>query len=183
MKVMVDPGHGGTAPGAVNADAEVMEKDITIRVGLLLGALLKQKGYDVSYTRMTDVTFSPSARLDLIKRLQPDCFISIHVDWSSSPSASGFTVIWKDQYDKPLADAVLASMKDIVDLPSRGFLQDGTPRYNRQLAVLKDLEVPSILVELGFLSNEDDLAYIQSNSLVLAKSIADGVEEWVDLIA
>jgi len=178
MRILLDAGHGGTAPGAVNRDLEIEEADFNLQITLALGEELYMRGHCVTHTRMDDRTLSPSARLKMIQLARPDCFISIHNDWAGNPTVSGFSIVYKDEYDKPLADSVLSALADSLDLKNRGLLRDGSPMYNRQLAVLKDIETPAILVECGFISNEDDVAYLKDNIQLLVKAIADGVEDW-----
>ncbi len=115
--VVIDPGHGGTAPGTIepynSRNPRVKEKDIVLPVSLELGKRLeKVKGIKVGYTRKTDITVSGSRRAKIANDANADLFISIHVN-SLKPenperkSMSGaLTLVWgnSDSKNKVLTD-------------------------------------------------------------------------------
>ncbi len=173
MRILLDAGHGGGDPGAVR----VMEKDITLDVVLTLGEKLSLYGHTVRYTRSGDSYLSPSRRLQLIHEYKPDCFLSIHCNASENPKAHGAETIWRDQYDEDLARNIQTSLVKFTGLYNRGLKQDGHKEYFRNLAVLKDLTTPACLIEIGFISNEDDLKVIHDIQLV-AVAIEDGIANW-----
>lgn len=172
MKILLDAGHGGNDPGAVNAVAHVEEEDITLAVESALTELLESAGHDVLHTRIGDTYVSPSARLNLIRQWKPDAFISIHCNAVDNHAAHGIETIYADDYDKELAARVQAELVTATGLTNRGARLDV-----RGLAVLKDLQTPAILTEIGFLSNADDLAVIQDTRLI-AQAIFDGFQSW-----
>lgn len=177
MKILLDPGHGGADPGAVNPAMHVEEEDINLDVILALGPLLEAAGHVVLYTRTGDIGISPSARLTLIRKWQPQAFISVHCNSSDNPQAHGIETIYRDDYDRNLAICVQSELVAAIDMKNRGIKCDGSPEYHRNLAVLKDEETPAILVEIGFLSNSEDLRKLQNTQLI-AQAIADGVQAW-----
>lgn len=177
MKILLDPGHGGADPGAVNQAAHINEKDLNLDVCLALGPLLESSGHVVLYTRTGDAGISPSARLALIRKWQPDAFISVHCNAANNPQAHGIETIYRDDYDRNLAICVQSELVAATGMHNRGIKCDGSPEYHRNLAVLKDLETPAILVEIGFLSNSGDLQKIHDTQRI-AQAIADGVRAW-----
>lgn len=177
MKILLDPGHGGADPGAVNPAAHVKEKDINLDICLALGRLLESAGHVVLYTRTGDASISPSARLTLISKWKPEAFISVHCNASDNPQAHGIETIYRDDYDRNLAICVQSELVAATGMHNRGIKCDGSPEYHRNLAVLKDLETPAILVEIGFLTNSGDLQTIRNTGLI-AQAIADGVQAW-----
>ncbi|WP_300521960.1 N-acetylmuramoyl-L-alanine amidase [Aminiphilus sp.] len=76
--VVIDAGHGGKDPGAV-ANA-LREKDINLKVALKLGRKLRDKGYDVRFTRETDVYLKLQERTDIANNADADLFVSLHVN-------------------------------------------------------------------------------------------------------
>lgn len=170
--IFLDAGHGGNDPGAVSNEG-IEEEDINLEVVLSAGIILRDAGFSVFYTRDKDKKLSPSQRLQIIKAYNPNAFISVHCNASNSPSAHGIETIYKDEYDKPLAMSVHNSLIETTELRDRGIKQDV-----RNLAVLKDLETPAILIEIGFISNEEELEFIQSNIDIIAGAIAEGVIAW-----
>ena len=87
--VVIDPGHGGKDPGTMNKN--VMEKDIVLRIGLQLGAYIKEKMPDVNviFTRETDIFIPLYERANIANRNKADLFISIHVNHFSSEHIFG----------------------------------------------------------------------------------------------
>ncbi len=176
MKLLLDAGHGGKDPGAVAADS-VREKDIALEVVLQLGGLLREMGIQVLYTRDRDEYISPSDRLRMIQGYKPEGFVSVHCNAAANPAAHGIETIWRDDYDYPLAAAIHQALIAGTDLADRGLKQDGSPEYFRNLAVLKDLEVPACLTEIGFISNAGDEQVIENTTLI-AQAIYMGVLAW-----
>lgn len=177
MKILLDPGHGGTDPGAINPETRIEEEDITLAVATVLAELLEAAGHAVLSTRTSDVYISPSARLTLIRKWQPEAFISIHCNAVDNPAAHGIETIYRDDYDRNLAMCVQAELVAATGMHNRGIKCDGTREYNRNLAVLKNLETPAILTEIGFISNTEDLSVIRDTRLI-AQAIFDGIEAW-----
>ena len=96
MKVCIDPGHGGSQPGAVGPNG-TLEKDITLAVSLKLRDLLKAQGFEIIMTRETDkdVRTRPQenelqARCNVANNAKADYFVSIHCNAAEDKSAHGF---------------------------------------------------------------------------------------------
>jgi len=176
MRILIDAGHGGKDPGAINQDSGRKEKDITLEVVLKLANLLRDAGHNVLLARDRDIYISPADRLAMIKRYSPDCFVSVHCNASSNPSASGVETIYRDEYDIELARHIHTALVDYTGLKDRGIKQDSGD-LGRRLAVLSDLNTPACLVEIGFISNKDDLRVIENENLI-ANAIFEGITNW-----
>ncbi|MGE5395121.1 MAG: N-acetylmuramoyl-L-alanine amidase family protein [Candidatus Saccharibacteria bacterium] len=87
--VVIDPGHGGKDPGAVNKN--VREKDVVLGIGLKLGKLINDNHSDVKviFTRSTDVFIPLIERSNIANKNKADLFISIHANFCSTPSTRG----------------------------------------------------------------------------------------------
>lgn len=177
MRILLDSGHGGKDSGAVANDMQ--EKDIALEVILKLAPMLRslQHQHNVLLTRDRDIYISPVDRLKMIVAYEPDAFISIHCNSSINPEAHGVETIYRDDYDFPLAQAIHKSMIANTEMRDRGIKQD-IKDLGRRLAVLGDLKTPACLVEIGFISNEEDLEKIQDTDLI-ANALKEGVEEWI----
>lgn len=180
LKLLIDSGHGGKDSGAVSKETGIEEEDISLNVVFKLGNILRAEGHNVLYTRDKDTYISPTDRLKMIVSYNPDAFISIHCNSSKNPQAHGIETIYRDDEDYPLAAAIHKSLIANTEFKDRGIKQDGSPEYNRGLAVLKNLKVPSCLVELGFMSNESDLEQMDEENETenIAQAIAEGVNEY-----
>ena len=132
--IMLDPGHGGKDPGAVANG--LREKDINLRFAKKVGAKLKAKGFNIIYTRTTDVFIPLEQRTAMANVKKADLFISIHCNASRSTKANGL-----ETYSLNLAKS-----KDAVRIAARENAVD--PRSISDLQfILTDLMVNSKIKE------------------------------------
>ncbi len=88
-RIIIDPGHGGRDPGAINR-AGMREKDISLRLAQRLAARLKRRGgYEVHLTRTCDTYLPLEERTAIANRLRGDIFVSLHVNSAESPQLAG----------------------------------------------------------------------------------------------
>lgn len=174
--VIIDPGHGAHDPGAMYQNLK--EKDFVIDVGLRLRGLLKNNNdIKVYMTREGDTFLSPYERADLANEIDSDLFISIHVN-SASASAKGIETYYTSKPDT--RNKIFASMvqkKLIETFPTR----DRGVKQN-VFIVTKNTKSPSILIEMGFLSNQEDRAMMlaEGASDKYAKVIYDCILSYYD---
>jgi N-acetylmuramoyl-L-alanine amidase len=186
VKICIDPGHGGFDPGAIGPSG-LREKDITLPVSLFLADILDDTEASVSLTRETDQIDWPKdqrqnlqARCDIANRWKADLFISIHVNSADNPSVVGtevFTLPGQGAAD-PIADAIIKAM--MVEFPGRKFrtdTTDGDLDKEEKFYVLKHTNMPALLVELAFISNqgEEKLLGDPEYQRRLAAAIAKGI--------
>lgn len=88
--VVLDPGHGGSNPGAQGAVPDLREKHLTLALATQVAARLRDKGIDVTLTRTTDRTLTLRQRVDTANKLAADLFISIHANASPTRTQRGF---------------------------------------------------------------------------------------------
>ncbi|KGK91567.1 N-acetylmuramoyl-L-alanine amidase [Desulfosporosinus sp. HMP52] len=183
LTIVIDPGHGGPDPGAVGSSG-TLEKNNTLPVGLNLATLLRSAGARVILTRSTDITPAEGAyseRSDLQARTQiandakADLFISLHNDAFSNPAASGTTTYYSSanpmsSQSKALAGSIQADLVKAIGLPSRG-VKDAA------FYVIKNTEMPAVLVELGFLSNPSE--EILLGSAEFQRNAAQGIYQGI----
>lgn len=170
LKVCIDAGHGGSDCGAYNKGYK--EKDITLNLALKVGALISDK-VDVVYTRNTDTTISLSERCNISNKKDCDYFVSIHVNSATNKEASGIeTFIYTNTGSKAtnLANRVQNNLIKSTGAKNRGVKK-------ASYYVLKKTIAPAVLVEVGFLSNDEELKLLNSDiyQFKLAKSIANGI--------
>lgn len=161
-KICIDPGHGGTSPGA--AANGLVEKNLNLEVSLLLRDLLLKDGIDVVMTRTADVTVSLAARTDLANRQACDFFISVHHNGAEATSARGIEVFHQVKSDKAkdLGRAVLRNMVDSLGLPSRGLKTRINSTGGDWYHVLRESKMPAIITEGGFLTSPQDAEVIKT---------------------
>jgi N-acetylmuramoyl-L-alanine amidase len=179
--ICIDPGHGGEDPGAVAGD--VKEKAINLAYGLALRDELLSRGWDVILTRDIDVFETLGGRADLANQAGADCFVSLHANASSSAKARGAWVIHApfSTHGKTLALRISEQLAKIGEIAEAEVYPDESPwTGNRRLTVLHKTKMPAVLVELGFVTNDKDRAFLTEgqNQAKMAAAIGAGIAAW-----
>lgn len=225
--LVIDAGHGGKDPGAVNGKNQ--EKSINLNVALKMGKLIEENCKDVKviYTRKTDVFVELYKRADIANKAGADMFISIHTNSAKSKSANGAETyllgveenrtsanlnaaleenkaillendyqahyegydpnspesmiifeFMQNEYQKEslkMATFTQNQMTGSAHRPDRGVHQAG-------YLVLWKSTMPSILIELGFISNDAECKYLVSQKGVdeMGGSLYNAFKEYLD---
>ncbi len=207
--VVIDAGHGGKDPGAVSANGRVLEKDVTLKVALLVGEDIAKKHPEVKvlYTRKTDKFVGLNDRARMANKANADLFISIHVNAAQNRSARGAetytlgveearternleiakrengVILLEENHEKTYANfnpnspesyIIFEYMQSefvkesihIAQYVQENFSNDAN-RHDRGVRqagflVLNATSMPSILVELGYISNAEEAKYLAS---------------------
>ncbi|QSS98851.1 N-acetylmuramoyl-L-alanine amidase [Pontibacillus sp. ALD_SL1] len=188
--IILDPGHGGYDNGALAIDGRTQEEDINLEYSKDLQQKLELMGATVILTRNSDVYVELDDRADLSAEHNADIFISIHANSIEDPSVSGSELFYNttpcdtseewcdkgEQNDYPdksedLATSIWSEIKGVFGESPRGL--DGTTHYR----VNRMNTAPSVLIELGFLSNWSDLSAIkdEAHKEEFVKNTANGV--------
>ncbi len=168
-KIAIDAGHGGRDPGAVYEGRR--EKDDTLRLALEVGRILEENGVDVVFTRTGDVYDSPTRKAQIANEANVDYLVSIHRNAMPIPgSATGIeTLVYQEGNEASnLAEDINREL-EAVGFQNRGVI----PRPN--LAVLRRSKMPAVLVEAGFIDNENDNKLFDEKFNEIAQAIADGI--------
>lgn len=170
-KIIIDAGHGGYDNGASYEGR--LEKNDNLNLALALGDELAGRGYDVAYTRTTDVYDSPVRKAQIGNESGADYFISLHRN--SSPNPNGYNGVQTLVYDKSGVKYELAQNinNELEKLGFRNINVDERPN----LAVLRATDMPAVLVETGFINNDYDNYLFDYNFEAIANAIADAVDE------
>ena len=183
-RVLVDAGHGGTDPGAVAGGLN--EKDVNLDVAMAVGWFLAARGMLVSYTRTKDIFLSLAERRRLIDTWRPDACVSIHCNAIDDDPKTvqderkfvhGFEIYYRDATDELLARKVEHYLA-LASLKNKGVFQD-VARLGKHLAMLNNLPVPQILVELAYLTHQNDADYIACHKHDVADLIAHGIQDFL----
>lgn len=178
--IAIDPGHGGHDPGAVANGLK--EKDVVLGVGLHLKKYLEDAGIKVIMTRSTDKFISLDDRPKIAENGGADTFVSLHMN-AASASASGTETYYsksgsstKVKESKALAEFIQERLVDTLDSKDRG---EKTANFK----VIYKNKLPSVLVEMGFLTNKAEATYVNTHQQETAKAIYLGIldyYEWSD---
>ncbi|WP_432663675.1 N-acetylmuramoyl-L-alanine amidase [Wukongibacter baidiensis] len=180
--ICIDAGHGGYDPGAMNQTLKVNEKDLVLDVSLKLGEILEKQDVKVIYTREKDKIpwttqrESLQGRSEISNKSNADIFISIHVNNFPKSSKVNGTEIWcrfKDTEDAILATEINSRLSAMNYTRDRGLRYES----DKKLFVLRNTNATSVLVELGYISNPQDLEFLMSeeNRLKCAEAIAEAI--------
>ena len=162
ITVVIDPGHGGRDGGAVGEDG-TLEKELNLAVALKLKAVLESADIRVIMTRETDIELaSPDsshkkaddlkARLQLARDQQNAIFISIHMNKFPVEKYRGLQVYYSE--NNPESLTLAQTVQDTVQDSLQNTSDRKVKPAGDSIYLMKNLEIPAILVECGFLSNE-----------------------------
>lgn len=175
MLVVIDPGHGGSDPGAVYNGRQ--EKDDVLRLGKTVGQLLEDRGVDVVYTREGDIYETPFKKAQDGNAVGADYFVSIHRNSSEYPNQySGAEVlVYSDSgVRRELANNILEGMEK-AGLKNLGIGE------RKDLVVLRRTQMPAVLVEAGFINSDKDNENFDRSFDELAQGIANGILQTLGL--
>lgn len=168
MRYLIDPGHGGYDSGAVGNFSR--EKDLNLEIAKYVFAFLKHQDENVQMTRTGDYYPSWSHR---VKSDFDDVFISIHCNANKDKTITGSSVLYYpgSEDGKRLAELVQDNLVSRLDSRDIGIIE------RDDLYVLKGTKCPAILVETGFMSNEEEEKKLNDieYQIKAAEAIVDGV--------
>jgi len=151
--VFIDPGHGGSDPGAISGN--IKEKDLNLNFSLKLSEALKKNGYEVVNLREEDKTISLDDRVSFINRylntgndlLGRSILISIHTNAAVAPEVRGIEILYANDFSAELAKVIANTLGE--DFSVRRTIMG-------KFYVLSRVPIPGVIVETGFLTNEED---------------------------
>lgn len=159
--IVIDPGHGGKDPGAVNGS--YAEKRIVMAIANIVKEKLENDGAIVYMTREGDTYPTLQDRVDFAHKHFADIFVSIHVNSSTSSSAKGTETYYSiSANDNEKEDYALASKINSQIVKDANMKNRGVKRAN--FYVIRHSLFPSVLVELGFISNSEDLSKLVNSN-------------------
>ena len=171
---MIDVGHGGKDSGAIGING-IQEKDVVLSIANEILRLNNDldKPLDTYLTRYNDTLISLSDRTKLAKALKADMFISLHCNHSDNPNARGIEVYVANVISKYLDEAVWLAFQLQGSLnKSLGFEKRGVKFANFQVLRENITFRPSILIEMGFVTNSDEADYFLKPKNIKAMALA-----------
>jgi N-acetylmuramoyl-L-alanine amidase len=191
--VVLDPGHGGEDSGAMCGG--VMEKDLTLDVARRVDRLLDSEGVATLMTRLGDSYVSLADRAAFGNRVKESIFISIHFNEDNKPVASGVETYyaahqidsfstfasWLPFFSRPPSNSPKPESQSLA-----GFIQEALVARTRsvdrgtqpkQFFVIANVSSPAVLIEGGFITNQEELSKLASEDYrdQLAAAVADGI--------
>lgn len=200
--VIVDPGHGGKDSGALARDAKLFEKDINLRISRRIAEELGQRrGVRVIMTRQDDRTMSLTTRRQIIRSCRPDLVISIHADSGPQSARGGSVYVLNDAGEAIVTDRIISrssrtALDDDVGYVLANLEQRASINYaaaiafdiqkefgeissarrskTANFALLKSPGIPSLLIEMGYMTNPGDVARLsrEAGQKAVARAIS-----------
>ena len=188
IRVRLDPGHGGPDPGATANG--LRESDVALGITKLVAAMLRSQDIAIDLTRVADVELLSGDRSAHLKRPGVACSVSIHANAAGDPGAAGHEIF---------VSAFLDESRRLGELISEEYLQWVQGIGARQPAVKTRLAsggaadyyyfvrhpvsvgIPAVLVEVGFVTNQQDAAVLASfwGRFQIAYAISRGILSWL----
>jgi N-acetylmuramoyl-L-alanine amidase len=160
-RIVIDVGHGGKDSGAIGING-IEEKDVVLSIANEILRLNNdlEKPLDIYLTRYSDTLISLSNRTKLAKALKADLYVSLHCNHSDNPDARGIEVYVSEKQEEYFRESIWFAFQ-LQDEFNRklGFESRGVKFANFQVLRETIDYCPSVLLELGFLSNWDEEDY------------------------
>lgn len=187
LKVVIDPGHGGSDPGKVAGDG-TLEKDLNLQIAKRLGTYLEKKGMQVYFTRESDCSLCQETagskkakdlqkRCQIVENIQPDVTISIHQNSYTDSSVHGAQVFYYETSEKSrlLGEAIQQKLVTVADPSNHREAKANTSYY-----ILRKTVSPTVIVECGFLSNPEESQKLSQEKYQekLVESIYQGILDY-----
>ena len=200
--IIIDPGHGGADDRGCESNTGLLEKDIVLTLAKQLQPISKRQGMQIYLTRQTDTKKTHLERIQVAKRNQGQLFLSLHCNASFSPLEKGIKIYLnnpKGQLRFPsnvqsepigqrlniLAQAnFLKQSRDFAHAlqTELNFLTE-TPIQIAELPLvaLSEVYMPAIVLELGYLSNVEDLEKLSNAEYItsVAQAIARAFQRYI----
>ncbi|WP_179861645.1 N-acetylmuramoyl-L-alanine amidase family protein [Bacillus pseudomycoides] len=171
--IVIDPGHGGNDPGSIGPKG-TKEKDITLKTAKNIQQKLEEKGITVILTREDDTFIPLKNRVAIAQNKSADIFLSIHYDGFTTNDVKGVTTYYyKGLKEQTLAHTIHENLFKHIQSKDRG-VKSG------DYYVLRENQKPSILLELGYITNPEDEERMNSQQFQadVASGIVNGVIEY-----
>lgn len=185
IKIYIDQGHNPQNPNAGAEGNGLREQDLTYEIGRLTAELLAANpNFEVRLSRPTPETTlgntnseSLAARVNDANQWGADYFISLHANASTITSASGSEAYVYSATSPAfaLAEDILEGISNATGLADRGVF------VRPSLYVLRRTQMPSTLIEMGFITNANDAALMSQESDLFAAGIYNGILDYFDL--
>ena len=171
--VVIDAGHGGNDTGALRGNT--LEKDLTLQIALKTREILREKGMkDVVMTRTSDKTLSLADRVDIANSERADIFVSIHINASVKSEIKGIETHYYTESGYQVAQVIHDKLLNKISAEDRGL-------FKSKFYVINHTEAPAVLLELGFISNEQERSLLTSDKRQTdsAEAIAEGIIKYL----
>ncbi|WP_313629539.1 N-acetylmuramoyl-L-alanine amidase [Enterococcus italicus] len=178
LTVVLDPGHGGEDVGSLDNSETIYEKTLTLATAKAVKKILEDAGIKVIMTRTKASQYTTLANVaNTANDANANLFISFHYDnYDYANQAEGYTTYYYYAHSEAFANAIHSELAASNTLSDRGIQ---TANY----MVLRNSFVPGVLLELGFLNNDRDLATMNTDAYrqMVGEAILSGIKNYYNL--
>ncbi len=171
--IFLDPGHGGNDSGAVTGNDQ--EKTLALQISNKLKSELESLGAEVISSRTNDRYVALGERVNMANNTNADIFVSIHLNSFSDPNVSGteafYNTVHAPKNSKQLASSIQNRLVSELNLRDRNV-------KNANFEVIRYTKMPSSLVEIGFMTNAQDLNIIKNDQDKVVNSLKNGIVDY-----
>lgn len=171
--IVIDPGHGGIGVGATSVSG-LYEKDFTFSLSKKVNEILEKEERIQVYIINGYIDYKD--RPSFANELNADLYISIHGNIFESPDISGTESYYYNDNSKLFAESIHNNVVSATSFIDRGVKKE-------DLFVLRDTDMPSVLLEVGYLTNpeEEQLMFNDEFQYIIAESICNGIKEYLEI--
>jgi N-acetylmuramoyl-L-alanine amidase len=174
LRVVIDPGHGGSDPGAVGIGG-LQEKKVVLAIAEQVASYLEQQGVQVIMTRSDDSDVELEPRVQIAEQANASLFVSIHANAISldRPEVNGIETYYFSSGEQ-LAQVIQDSIVRETNMNDKGIRQ-------ARFYVLRRTSMPAVLIETGFVTGSEDAARLADEGFrnQMARAIAQGILQYV----
>lgn len=179
VTVVIDAGHGGTDAGSRNGSTN--EKDINLEIVKTIKRLNTNPNLNIVLARENDILQPVPQKVDFTKQANGDLFISVHVNAAPTAERSGIEAVVSGNADNPFSqqNARIASL--LLKNVSSVYKTDlAIKKRERTVYVLDKNVCPSVIIEMGYLTNDNDLQFVSNatNQEKLARQVLKSIEDY-----
>jgi len=180
QSIIIDPGHGGSDPGAVYGN--YLEKNWALDISLHMAEELREYGHPVALTRVTDTDLNPSQRANLVRNSRASLCVSNHIN---ARNGEGAEVIYSLHDEKYLAALILEELIITGMKRRRIYTRESTSYPSKDYYYMhRDTRpIETVIIEYGFIDNANDRAKLIKPEFrkELAKAAVRGITEYLSL--
>ena len=185
-RVMLDPGHGGKDSGALGYGGAVYESQVNFALAVAAKQALERRGATVLFTRTDDVYYTLEERKNMARQANPDVFVSIHCNAAENKTRFGTSIYYFRPMSQPLAQCIYQQILSVYQ--NALYVSDGYRRNKvgeganfHPFSVTRLEECPSILIETGYVTNDEECALLLNadHRARIGEAIAAGIADYL----
>lgn len=181
--VCIDPGHGGSDPGSYEGD--IYESAQVLELSLLVRDYLESQGIRVIMTRTTDTVVLPEDRVFYANDNHADVLISIHRNyydgWERVYGVEAWIHSTEPKGAKDLANYVLDRLSQVEGTNIRGLRLGTSDNETEDYIINRESQMTSMILEVGYLSDEGDNKLLEKNKEAYAQAIGLGIMDYMEI--